>query len=70
MNGLLEDALMVFYSMIFDDYKPDYITVFVVLSACYHESLVNKGLSHFRTIYKCGAWSLRFSNTRAHEVSV
>ncbi|KMT10745.1 hypothetical protein BVRB_5g114030 [Beta vulgaris subsp. vulgaris] len=50
MNGRSEDALMAFYSMIFDDYKPDDVTFLAVLSACFHESLVSEGLSHFRTM--------------------
>lgn len=50
MNGLSEDALMVFNSMIFDDYKPDYITVLLYYLRVIMGCLVNKGLSHFRTM--------------------
>ncbi|XP_021761556.1 pentatricopeptide repeat-containing protein At2g02980, chloroplastic-like [Chenopodium quinoa] len=50
MNGRGEDALMAFYSMVFDDYKPDDVTFLAVLSACFHEGLVGEGRSHFRSM--------------------
>lgn len=50
MNGRAEDALMSFYSMIFDDYKPDDVTFLAVLSACFHGGLVGEGKFQFKSM--------------------
>ncbi|KNA17647.1 hypothetical protein SOVF_078050 [Spinacia oleracea] len=50
INGQTEDALMAFYSMIFEDYKPDHVTFLAVLSACFHGGLVGEGRSHFKSM--------------------
>lgn len=50
MNGRAEDALIAFYRMIFDDYKPDDVTFLAVLSACFHQCRIGEGRSHFRSM--------------------
>jgi len=50
MNGQAEEALTVFYRMIFEDYKPDDVTFLAVLSACFQQGLVDEGQSHFRSM--------------------
>ncbi|KAK9669185.1 hypothetical protein RND81_13G114600 [Saponaria officinalis] len=50
MNGRTEDALTTFYSMTFDNYRPDDVTFLAVLSACFHDGRVGEGRSHFQSM--------------------